>query len=449
MAIRLHVEGERTIPLSVSGVDSVELKHSEAFINAISPTARVDQTEDGAIITVTDKNGTTTAELTNGQIGPQGPKGDTGEQGARGEKGDKGDKGDTPEITLENVSFLLPTDTASGSVASFPDGADDIPLKSLVVGIDPVQDLHGYSNPWPAGGGKNVFDAKTWATLLNNDRYYSVGADESITVIAGDLGGITGRFIDVSPNEEYSILSTFTSNVKVFNSGSNIILHDKFGTFTAPADGKIAIKFYASTYPTTGYFILTKGSTVPSAWSPYSNICPISGWTGMTVNANGTEIPISWESEAGTVYGGTLDVLTGVLTVDRAMITADELYSYGSGNLTYGSVVLPNALPTASVSTNYVTSKFPVDKSAAENTTRRVSGYACFYFPAGTTREYAESVVNGTQIVYPVADPITYQLTPHEVKSLLGQNNIWSGTGDTAVTYRADIQRYIQKMLSQ
>jgi hypothetical protein len=180
-----------------------------------------------------------------------------------------------------------------------------------------------------------------------------------------------------------------------------------------------------------------------------TNVRPITGLTGMTVNANGTEIPISWESEAGTVYGGSLDVLTGMLTVDKAMITADELYSFGSGNLTYGRVVLPNALPTASVSTDYVTSKFLVDKSAAENTTRRVSGYAYFYFPAGTTREYAESVVNGTQIVYPVADPITYQLTPHEVKSLLGQNNIYANTGDTSVEYHADIKAYINRKIAE
>ena len=180
-----------------------------------------------------------------------------------------------------------------------------------------------------------------------------------------------------------------------------------------------------------------------------TNIRPISGHTGMTVNANGTGIPISWESEAGTVYGGTLDVLTGVLTVDKAMITATEFYSYASGDPTYGRVVLPDALSTASVATDYVTSKFPVDRSAAENTTRRVGGYAYFYFPAGTTREDAESVVNGTQIAYPVATPITYQLTPHEVKSLLGQNNIYADTGDTSVEYRADIKAYINRKIAE
>lgn len=39
------------------------------IIEAISPTATVTQTADGAILTVTDKNGTTSAEILNGDDG--------------------------------------------------------------------------------------------------------------------------------------------------------------------------------------------------------------------------------------------------------------------------------------------------------------------------------------------------------------------------------------------
>lgn len=70
---------------------------------------------------------------------------------------------------------MLPTDTASGSVASFPDGADDVPLKSLVVGIEPVQDLHGYDSPWPAGGGKNLLNPNYSAYQLSNQYLYMSG----------------------------------------------------------------------------------------------------------------------------------------------------------------------------------------------------------------------------------------------------------------------------------
>lgn len=39
------------------------------------------------------------------------------------------------------------------------------------------------------------------------------------------------------------------------------------------------------------------------------------------------------------------------------------------------------------------------------------------------------------QFSYELAEPIEYTLTPQEVKTYLGQNNIWNDTGDTEVTY--------------
>ena len=51
------------------------------------------ETADGAVVTITDHNGTTSATITNGAQGPQGEKGDTGAQGIQGEKGEKGETG--------------------------------------------------------------------------------------------------------------------------------------------------------------------------------------------------------------------------------------------------------------------------------------------------------------------------------------------------------------------
>ena len=72
--------------------------------DGFSPVAIVTQTAEGATISITDVNGTTTANVAKGakgdkgDTGEQGPKGDTGErgpQGIQGETGPKGDKGDT------------------------------------------------------------------------------------------------------------------------------------------------------------------------------------------------------------------------------------------------------------------------------------------------------------------------------------------------------------------
>lgn len=69
--------------------------------DGFSPTATVTQTSEGATITITDKNGTTTADIAKGakgdtgETGPQGPKGDTGEQGPQGIQGETGATGAT------------------------------------------------------------------------------------------------------------------------------------------------------------------------------------------------------------------------------------------------------------------------------------------------------------------------------------------------------------------
>lgn len=71
---------------------------------------------------------------------------------------ENGIQGNDEEITSikENLTDKAPviTETASGSIASFSDGADNLLLKSLVVNINPVQDLHGQESPYPAGVGR-------------------------------------------------------------------------------------------------------------------------------------------------------------------------------------------------------------------------------------------------------------------------------------------------------
>ena len=104
MAIDLTVNEHSAIPLNVESDNGTDFQHSEAYIYAISPSAKVEESEDGATITIKDKDGETVVVLHNGKDGAdgaQGPKGDTGErgpqgiQGPQGERGEQGPKGDT------------------------------------------------------------------------------------------------------------------------------------------------------------------------------------------------------------------------------------------------------------------------------------------------------------------------------------------------------------------
>lgn len=103
MAIDLAVNEHSPIPLNVESGNGIDFQHSEAYIYAISPSAKVEESEDGATITIKDKDGETIVVLHNGKDGKdgtdgaQGPKGDTGERGPQGIQGPQGERGLTGE----------------------------------------------------------------------------------------------------------------------------------------------------------------------------------------------------------------------------------------------------------------------------------------------------------------------------------------------------------------
>lgn len=53
--------------------------------DGFSPTVTATETSDGILLTITDVNGTKSASVKNGAIGPQGPQGETGPQGPKGD----------------------------------------------------------------------------------------------------------------------------------------------------------------------------------------------------------------------------------------------------------------------------------------------------------------------------------------------------------------------------
>lgn len=57
-------------------------------------TVQVEQTDDGAIVTITSADGGRQVKIQNGEKGATGETGATGEKGEKGDKGDKGDKGE-------------------------------------------------------------------------------------------------------------------------------------------------------------------------------------------------------------------------------------------------------------------------------------------------------------------------------------------------------------------
>lgn len=158
---------------------------------------------------------------------------------------------------------------------------------------------------------------------------------------------------------------------------------------------------------------------------------------------------ISFPDEAGTVYGGTLDVTSGVLTVDRAEVDLGTLewLKPTSANNYYATTPKYNE---RGASENFICSRYKFGGFVFASPYYGGTGeFKLWGIPSNAAEIYIhddnytdvtsfKTAMSGVQFVYELATPITYQLTPTEVNTLLGVNNVYSDTGDTEVTYRAD-----------
>ena len=180
----------------------------------------------------------------------------------------------------------------------------------------------------------------------------------------------------------------------------------------------------------SGNYQVELGSTA-TAYEPYS----------------GDTYSITFPSEAGTVYGGTLDVTTGKLTVDRAMVDlgAKNWYpSTAAGRTRFRTSITDiERISSPNVRSSLLCSNYPT--KTANQTYQGTTGVSLqqnsadiyIYDPqteSMTTAEF-KSAMSGVQLCYGLATPIVYDLTPTEVTTLLGDNTIWADTGDVSVTY--------------
>ena len=146
--------------------------------------------------------------------------------------------------------------------------------------------------------------------------------------------------------------------------------------------------------------------------------------------------------------------------VDRKGVTfdgsSDEVWSkYGTGTR-FTVDVFDYTSPTSSAIDDKLVANYlrTIAKSGQGTPTGVISGGDTGYHrimvnvgveTIGGMRAYLTD--NPLQVVYPLATPQTIQLTPTEVRTLLGTNNVWSD-GDVVVVYSADTALWIEKKLN-
>ena len=395
-----------------------------------------------------------------------------------------------PEVIAasKNIEALLITDTASGAIASFTDGADGMPVKSCVVQIEPIQDLHGYGNPWPAGGGTNLLNM-TVDSINEGQSYTASGTEGNITLESTANYGRCSYLINgLEVGQSYTFTAKVThsaasgktctiyfndanawSNSYGTRSIGNTVSAEQTLTITITATSTILfIGYYLSAGSGYGDVITVKEARVvkgssQGTWSPYSNICPISGRTGAVVKASGadmtdphTTLNISFGQ---TVYGGTVEVVSGSGKKTLGKVKLSELSWNGYSSPSNGvfrapidGILCPNRQTPSSAISDALSAKAyaPITGSdygrfAVTNDTGRL------IIPTNglyTTVPAFLAAMGDIEIVYPLATPSDISTTPATLETVLGDNNIFADTGDVSVEYRADIQLYINKVVA-
>lgn len=183
---------------------------------------------------------------------------------------------------------------------------------------------------------------------------------------------------------------------------------------------------------------LQAGSGNPSP----DNVRSINGWTNVDININNNTVNIELPIDGESVYGGTLDVTNGTLTIDRRNIVISDSVSIARNNAQQ-YYVYASALPEIkqpSERNNSIIS----DKFARAGTSFAQTG-VCFLNTNGTIRfntlstyESASAMINDIgpiQFIYPLASPQIYQLSPTDILLSDGANTIYANCGSMELEY--------------
>ena len=310
------------------------------------------------------------------------------------------------------------------------------PLDSLKVAITPVQSGSGDPSP------DNIRPISGWTGCNVSVTGANVWDEE--WGASGSSGIKAKNKLSVKPSTEYYFKSPCRATFYRYDKDGNF-----FGSsFSVSANSKFTTtdEQYYVRFDTGAYY----GSTT------YNNDISINyPATDTSYHAyTGQDYPITFPSEAGTVYGGTLDVTNGTLTVTDVIKTlsgdASEEWSAlsveGAFFLENCFVGAPSDMKTSANSPVCLCNMYK-ESSSISNSSSMVEKANNVFCNQGRGEYYKRLFIKDTRftdvndftqmlsiqnlkVVYPLATPVTYQLTPTEVQMLLGTNNIWADTGD-------------------
>ena len=332
------------------------------------------------------------------------------------------------------VDKLCPTFTESGAVVSC-EPVEGYPL-SVVSAIEAVQE--GSGDPRPAG----------WKSIYDESMRFD------IFTIQADLE--EGRTYRVC----YTPQGGSVTDVYIVMDGPGTeiegVVNENYCEFTMPGSGITSISLWVDEETYEMVFDLLE-------YDP-GNVRPITGFDAVQLTHGNIEGSSALTAVLGQTVGkGTYDWNTGVLTVTHALIrlTSDMKWAMtGASNPNgirsfYVNENTENARDSQNYpvrSSHYINNyNWAVSSVTYENAIKILNSRiyltdARFTDLASFKAFLAEETV---QLMYPLAEPVTYQLAPAQILALSGQNMLTSNTGDTEVCGRLDMIPLLQSLMEK
>lgn len=350
------------------------------------------------------------------------------------------------------------TQTATGTTVRIENPNGNLALKSLSVAIEPIQNLNGYDHPWFGGAGKNKLQNQATSQTINGITW-TVNPDGTVTAngtatassyltIWGDSSVAFEDAWEMTENMRLSCDSNAWSaplSVSLYSSDGRNMAAQGSSVDISAGQRIRQIRLYVPSGQTVSnivFYPMLRASGTSSTYEPYENICPISGHDSVATHVSPTTTASDGQtyttSLGRTVYCGTLDVVSGELVVDRAMVDLGTLsWAYSSTGGGFAS----NLTSTAKSQFKAICSCYPF-KGSYTLVNDKEAGFLYNTWILIKDSSYADAsdfktAMSGQTLVYELATPQTYQLTPQQVELLTGTNNIWSD-GDITAEYGQD-----------
>lgn len=374
----------------------------------------------------------------------------------------------TKDIARNTAPAIIPT--ATGSIVSITDGAAR-PAVEVISHIEPLQEGSGNPSPnnkRPISGWTKLFAYGMGKNLIPYPYTITSEAVNGIKPTVQEDGGI--RFSGMATDNAFFILQDGT---RVKKGVTYTLSGCKGGSeYTYQLYTYDGLEAYApngaasSTAKRTGTcyigFVVYKGCTVDTTIYPQLVV-----GSAATPYEVGSPLQTLTATLPETVYGGDKNWTTGELMADSDLIAftgrepweisnpGGENYFFHTSIGNYGDVVNDSGL----------CSHYPSGKVGSDNTDVGVRvvnmaiGYAGIairpekgaYSTADAFKAYlASQYAAGTpvQVAYKLTTSRTIQLTPKNLETLKGINNVWSNCGDTTLSYVADTKSYIDQRIA-